>query len=188
MQIISAPNITVHRTPMRSAMRPIRRPPKPTPNQLSDPASAGIERAPPSSAAIAFKATTAIHGAPNENPMATSATLATTQDCLVSIDFSIMRFRPGPASCVKHVPVDSELLAALEDAQFTNVTLTTFRPAPCFRIGETELRETKVACEKPLAECENDECVVVYKGPFLQVADDEQRTFRRGERVAIPQF
>jgi catechol 2,3-dioxygenase-like lactoylglutathione lyase family enzyme len=93
---------------------------------------------------------------------------------------------PGPASCVKHVPVDSELLTALEDAQFANVTLTTFRPAPCFRIGETEMRETKIACEKPLAEADSDERIVVYKGPFQQVTDDEERTFRRGERVAIP--
>src|SRR5215475_10077556 len=61
-------------------------PPKPTPNQDSDPANAGVERAPPRSAAMAFKATTAIHGAPNEHPMARSATPATTQEALVSME------------------------------------------------------------------------------------------------------
>ena len=62
------------------------RPPKPTPNQASDPASAGVERAPLRSTAIVFKATTAIQGAPNEHAMASSETLATRQDSLVSIE------------------------------------------------------------------------------------------------------
>jgi hypothetical protein len=64
-------------------------PPKPTPNQDSEPASAGVERAPPRSAAMAFNATTAIHGAPNEHAMARSATQATTQEALVSMEDTI---------------------------------------------------------------------------------------------------
>jgi catechol 2,3-dioxygenase-like lactoylglutathione lyase family enzyme len=93
---------------------------------------------------------------------------------------------PGPAACVKHVPVDRELLQALEESGFSNVALTTFRSAPCFRIGEAELRETMLVCQKPLAEPGGEERVVVYKGPFALIADDEDRMFRRGERVAIP--
>jgi catechol 2,3-dioxygenase-like lactoylglutathione lyase family enzyme len=93
---------------------------------------------------------------------------------------------PGPAACVKHVPVDSELLQELEESHFTNVALTTFRSAPCFRIGEAELRETMVVCEKPLSEFGDEERVVVYKGPLAQVTDDEGRTFRRGQRATIP--
>ncbi len=93
---------------------------------------------------------------------------------------------PGPAARVKHVPVDHELLTALEDAQFTGVSLTTFRPAPCFKIGDVELRETMVVCHKPEAAPCGEERLVLYKGPFQQVTDDEQRTFRRGERVRIP--
>lgn len=93
---------------------------------------------------------------------------------------------PGPASHVKHAPVDHELLAALEEARFTNVTLTTFRSAPCFRLGEAELRETMVVCQKPMADLCGEERVVVYKGPFQQVTDDENRTFRRGKRMTIP--
>jgi hypothetical protein len=71
-------------------------PPKPTPNQHSDPASAGVERAPPRSAAIAFSATTAIHGAPNEHAMASKETLATTQEALVSME-DLITSAPEPA-------------------------------------------------------------------------------------------
>ncbi len=93
---------------------------------------------------------------------------------------------PGPAARVKHVPVDRELLGALEDAQFAGLTLTTFRAAPCFKIGDVEMRETMIVCQKPTVAANGEERLVVYKGPFLQVTDDEQRTYRRGDRVAIP--
>jgi len=93
---------------------------------------------------------------------------------------------PGPAGRVKQVPVDRELLCALEDAQFSGLTLTTFRAAPCFKIGDVEMRETMIVGRKPAAVSTGEERVVLYKGPFLQVTDDEQRTFRRGERVTVP--
>jgi catechol 2,3-dioxygenase-like lactoylglutathione lyase family enzyme len=98
---------------------------------------------------------------------------------------------PGPAARVKHVPVDAELFQALEESNFTNVTLTTFRSAPCFRIGETELRETMVDCQKPVSEpCQSqhagEDRVVMYKGPHAAVTDDGDRTFPRGHRVTIP--
>src|SRR6516162_4871159 len=94
-QIMTAPNMTVQRTPIRSAIRPMMMPPKPTPNQASEPASAGVERAPLRSAAIVFKATTAIQGAPNEHAMVRSETLATRQDSLVSIEELIIPFAPA---------------------------------------------------------------------------------------------
>ena len=49
--------MTVQRTPTRSAMRPMARPPIPDPSQASDPARAGTERPPPTSPAIASSAT-----------------------------------------------------------------------------------------------------------------------------------
>ena len=94
-QIITAPNITVHRTPMRSAMRPITSPPKPTPNQPSDPASAGVERA-PRVGGDRLQGDYGDPGCAERKPHGDSETLATTQDCLVSIDVPIMRFPPGP--------------------------------------------------------------------------------------------
>jgi hypothetical protein len=70
-------------------------PPKPTPNQTRDPASAGVERAPSRSPAMVFKATTAIQGAPNEHAMASSETLATRQDSFVSTEELIIPYRTG---------------------------------------------------------------------------------------------
>src|SRR5579871_2015162 len=85
MHTIAAPNITVHRTPTRSAIRPITMPPTPTPIQPSEPASAGVSRAPPKSAAMTLRETTVTHGAPNEKASVRSATVATTQDVRVSM-------------------------------------------------------------------------------------------------------
>ena len=62
--IISPPNATVHFTPIRSAMRPMAMPPNAEPSQASEYASAGTDRALPSSPAICFSATTATNGAP----------------------------------------------------------------------------------------------------------------------------
>src|ERR1017187_7810497 len=84
--IISEPNITVQRVPMRSAMRPIMMPPMPEPSQASALASAGIERVPPTSLAMSFSATAVIQAAPNDIAMMNSATEAMTQDALLSMD------------------------------------------------------------------------------------------------------
>ena len=84
--IISAPNITVQRVPTRSAMRPIMMPPAPEQSQASAEASAGIERMPPTSAAMSFSATAVIQAAPNAIIIVTSATEATTQDARLSIE------------------------------------------------------------------------------------------------------
>ena len=95
--IISAPQITVQRVPTRSAMRPMRMPPVPEPSQASALASAGIERAPPTSPAISLSATAVIQAAPNAIIMIRSAAEATTQESLVSIeeDDCSMRICPG---------------------------------------------------------------------------------------------
>ena len=92
--IISAPPITVQRVPMRSAIWPIMMPPSPEPSQASELASAGIERAPPTSAAMSLSATAVIQLAPNAIISANSATKATTQDAR---DFN----GSGIAACVR---------------------------------------------------------------------------------------
>src|SRR5664279_3675097 len=84
--IISEPQITVQRVPTRSAMRPIMMPPAPEPSQAMALAKAGIERVPPTSAAISLSATALIQAAPNPISMTNSATEATTHDSLFSID------------------------------------------------------------------------------------------------------
>ena len=84
--IISAPQITVQRVPTRSAMRPIMMPPMPEPSQASALASDGIERMPSTSLAMSLSATAVIQAAPNAISMVNSATEATTQDRLLSIE------------------------------------------------------------------------------------------------------
>ena len=84
--IITAPKATVHRVPIRSAIRPITMPPMPEPNQARALASAGIERTPSTSAAISLSATAAIQTAPDDSISAPNAAPATTHDALVSTD------------------------------------------------------------------------------------------------------
>src|SRR5689334_5297118 len=91
--IISDPNSTVQRVPARSATRPMMMPPVPDPSQASALASDGTERAPSTSAAMSLSATAVIHAAPKAIIKTMSATEATTQESLVSIeevDCSIM--------------------------------------------------------------------------------------------------
>ncbi len=61
---MTAPNITIGRRPVRSAIRPMMMPPIPVPSQAREKASAGTERGTPSSAAIGLSATTATSGPP----------------------------------------------------------------------------------------------------------------------------
>src|SRR5262249_48848068 len=82
--IISAPNITVQRTPTRSAIHPIGIPPKAEPNHARAVASAGTERVPPTSPAMSLSATTPSQGAPNAVARTTTPTVATNHDDLES--------------------------------------------------------------------------------------------------------
>src|SRR4051794_18523115 len=84
--IIVEPAITVQRVPTRSATRDMTMPPTPEPSHASALASAGTERAPPTSAAMSFSATAVIHAAPNDIARISSATEATAQEVLVSTE------------------------------------------------------------------------------------------------------
>jgi hypothetical protein len=72
--------------PTLSAILPIKMPPKPEPSQARALASAGIDRIPFTSAAMSLSATAVIHAAPNAISIVTSATVATIQDVLLSIE------------------------------------------------------------------------------------------------------
>src|SRR5881397_2987891 len=85
MQIDTAPNMTVQRMPKRSARRPIAMPPTDEPNQASELASDGAERAPPRSAAMDLRPTAVIHSAPNESDRSATETEATIQEERVSM-------------------------------------------------------------------------------------------------------
>jgi catechol 2,3-dioxygenase-like lactoylglutathione lyase family enzyme len=91
---------------------------------------------------------------------------------------------PGPVAHVKHVPVRLDLMTALESTGFTDIKLTTFRSGACFEYKGHPLRETKLECQKPTVS-DNNECTVVYKGPFKQITDDEGNVFQRGQHTLI---
>ncbi len=78
--------MTVQRTPVRSATRPIAIPPNAEPSQASETDNAGTERTLPNSAAIGFSATMVIIGAPNETERMPSAVSATSHERRVSSD------------------------------------------------------------------------------------------------------
>ncbi len=94
---------------------------------------------------------------------------------------------PGPAALVERVPVDSELVRALEKAGFAEIEFTKLGDHPCFTALGAELRETRISATKPTPASESEEGrrVVVYKGPFRELCDDAGRTYRRGERVRV---
>src|SRR5215471_13788868 len=93
--IISAPQMTVHRVPTLSAMRPIRMPPTPEPSQASALANAGIERTPSTSAAMSLSATAVIQAAPKAISIVTSATVATAHEAFVSTEEEVCNIEEG---------------------------------------------------------------------------------------------
>jgi SAM-dependent methyltransferase len=92
---------------------------------------------------------------------------------------------PGPAALVEAVPVDAELIAALERAGFVHVHLEKFGASPCFVAGGVEMRELKLWARKPAAESKAGDLFVLYKGPLKQVQDDAGTVYPRGRRVLV---
>src|SRR5256885_13657970 len=110
--MLTAPIMTVQRTPQRSASQPMPMPPKPAPNQASAEASDGTDRTPPTSAAIGLSATTAIHIAPNDTPRITSDRLAVIQEVRVSMEGVI----PEGRSCFPLLPAKAGTQLSALDA------------------------------------------------------------------------
>lgn len=111
---------------------------------------------------------------------------------------------PGPAAFVKHVPVREEVLNALQQAGFVDLSLETFRSQPCFVRAGVELRETLIKARQPAgasgsstattttppstaAHDPEDESTldVIYKGPFAEIVDDRGTVYRRGVRAQV---
>src|SRR3954454_5771580 len=86
--IMLEPAITVQRVPTRSATRDMMMPPTPEPSHASALASAGTERAPPTSPAMSLSATAVIQAAPNDIARMNSATEATAQEALLSTELA----------------------------------------------------------------------------------------------------
>jgi catechol 2,3-dioxygenase-like lactoylglutathione lyase family enzyme len=92
---------------------------------------------------------------------------------------------PAPADRVRRVPAESEPQEALEAAGFGRLDLLKFGAAPCFQLGNVEMREMLLAGSKPAAGGPEGKRVVLYKGPLRSVTDDAGNELPRGRRVAV---
>ncbi len=88
---------------------------------------------------------------------------------------------PGPAACVKHVPVRTRLTRGLTETGFVDSRPTTFRSAACFQLDGQPLRETMIIAIKPPTNTETDNLGLVYRGPFSEIRDDYGYVWQRGE-------
>lgn len=92
---------------------------------------------------------------------------------------------PGPAAVVRHVPVSSVLLSAVQAAGFASLRLAKFSTSPVFRHEGVCLRELLLEATRLDATPFDLKQVVLYKGPLREVADDAGNRYPRGERVTI---
>jgi catechol 2,3-dioxygenase-like lactoylglutathione lyase family enzyme len=90
---------------------------------------------------------------------------------------------PGPAAYVQQVPLEKEPQRAVEAAGFFEVRLEKFGASPCFQHDGVQMRELLLTAVK-VADGERDR-IVLYKGPFRVLADDQGNVYRRGERVRV---
>src|SRR5262249_27349743 len=72
-----------------------------------------------------------------------------------------------------------------ERAGFEGLTLTKFDTSPCFQQSGVAMRELRLTAWKPDDEPSDPGGVVLYKGPFRQVSDEEGNIYRRGERRVV---
>jgi catechol 2,3-dioxygenase-like lactoylglutathione lyase family enzyme len=91
---------------------------------------------------------------------------------------------PDPAAAVRHVPVDSDVVALVEAAGFEGGRLLKFDSKPCFVREGVPMRETQLEAWKP-SDTQRPPVTILYKGPFHQIQDDHGNTFPRGRRVMV---
>jgi catechol 2,3-dioxygenase-like lactoylglutathione lyase family enzyme len=91
---------------------------------------------------------------------------------------------PGPAAAVRHVPVDSDVVALVESSGFEGGRLLKFDSKPCFVREGVPMRETQLEAWKP-SDAQRSPVTILYKGPFNQIKDDHGNTFPRGRRVMV---
>lgn len=89
---------------------------------------------------------------------------------------------PGPAAAVEVVPELAVLLQELSSAGLVNLQLDKLADHSCFQVGDIQLRETRIHCQKP--DDANSQSPadyrVVYKGPAASMTLDSGLTIYRG--------
>lgn len=92
---------------------------------------------------------------------------------------------PGPAAFVRAIPLEEEVLTAVQATGFHRLELAKFRSDPCFTHEGVQMRELLLTAAKP-AEVDGQTVSLLYRGPFQQVVDDSGVTFVRGRRTEVP--
>jgi catechol 2,3-dioxygenase-like lactoylglutathione lyase family enzyme len=87
----------------------------------------------------------------------------------------------GQASVVKLVPRDSDLVGWTEEAGFVDVRLIKLDSTPGFIHKGVPMRQLQLEAFKPSAG--QPKVMVMYKGPFHELRDDQGNIFPRGRRV-----
>lgn len=97
---------------------------------------------------------------------------------------------PGPVmgvpAGIRHLPVEKELLDAVGRAGFHGLELTLLHDAPVLARDGVEARIFGIRAYKgKQGPCYDQGHAVLYRGPWLQVMDDDDHVYRRGERTAV---
>jgi len=92
---------------------------------------------------------------------------------------------PGPASAVRHAPVEDEPVRLLEGAGFTGVWMVKFDAQPCFVRQGVGMRELQLEGFAPAAVNDDQPMEALYTGPFEKV-EAGGVVLPRGRRVRVP--
>jgi catechol 2,3-dioxygenase-like lactoylglutathione lyase family enzyme len=92
---------------------------------------------------------------------------------------------PGPASVVRHVPLEGEPIKRLEVAGFTGIRMVKFDAKPCFVRNGIAMRELQLEGYKAPVIQTSEKVVALYTGPLDEFESDGHR-FVRGRRVMAP--
>lgn len=96
--------------------------------------------------------------------------------------------RSAPVGAPLRLPSETAVIAAFEKAGFHGITLQWSPTAASAidRIGDAEVRMCTVQAYKgKQGPCWELGQAVMYRGPWLEVHDDDGHVYRRGERVAV---
>jgi len=93
---------------------------------------------------------------------------------------------PEPASHVRRVPTQGEMIELFEAAGFVALELKRLSHASVFEFDGAQFREFLLVAHKPAEAGLADGGVgVVYKGPFPSIKDEQGNEYLRGRRVEI---
>ncbi|MEO4012585.1 hypothetical protein [Pseudomonas rossensis] len=96
--------------------------------------------------------------------------------------------RSAPAGAPLRLPSETAVIAAFEQAGFHGITFhwSPTAASAIDRIGDAEVRMCTVKAYKgKQGPCWELGQAVIYRGPWLEVHDDDGHAYRRGERVAV---